>query len=62
MLYEVITVIPFPGWIKAVIGFSLPVMANMSEIVRGAILSIPANQWEAAEALSFDRRQRNNFV
>jgi len=50
-------VIPFPGWIKAVIGFSLPVMANMSEIVRGAILSIPANQWEAAEALSFDRRQ-----
>ena len=29
--------IPFPDWIKATIGLSLPVMANVSEIVRGAV-------------------------
>lgn len=50
--------IPFPDWIKAVIGLSLPVMANVSEIVRGAINSIPSGQWEAAESLAFTRRQQ----
>jgi polar amino acid transport system permease protein len=50
--------IPFPDWIKAVIGFSLPVMANVSEIVRGAINSIPSGQWEASESLAFTRRQQ----
>jgi len=49
--------IPFPGWVKAVIGLSLPVMANVSEIVRGAVQSIPDGQWEAAESLAFSRRQ-----
>lgn len=49
--------VPFPGWIKATIGFALPVMANTSEIVRGAIQSIPFGQWEAAESLAFGRRQ-----
>ncbi len=52
------TVVPFPDWIKAVIGLSLPVMANISEIVRGAVISIPHGQWEAAESLSFSRRQQ----
>lgn len=51
------TEIPFPGWIKATIGLSLPVMAYMSEYVRGAILSIPTGQWESAESLGFTRRQ-----
>ncbi len=51
-------VIPLPGWIKAVIGFSLPVMANVAEIVRGAVASIPSGQWEAAESLAFSRRQQ----
>lgn len=51
------TTIPFPDWVKAVIGFSLPVMANMSEIVRGAVASLPSGQWEAAESLAFSRRQ-----
>lgn len=50
--------IPFPDWIKAVIGLSLPVMANVSEIVRGAVNSIPSGQWEAAESLAFSRRQQ----
>jgi len=49
--------IPFPDWAKAVIGLALPVMANVSEIVRGAIQSIPSGQWEAAESLAFTRRQ-----
>ena len=49
--------IPFPDWVKAVIGLSLPVMANVSEIVRGAIQSIPSGQWEAAHSLAFTRRQ-----
>lgn len=48
--------IPFPGWIKAVIGLSLPVMAYTSEFMRGAILSIPTGQWESAESLGFSRR------
>ncbi|TCT04391.1 amino acid ABC transporter permease [Aquabacter spiritensis] len=48
---------PLPDWVKAVIGFSLPVMANMSEIVRGAVASLPSGQWEAAESLAFSRRQ-----
>ncbi|MGQ0663014.1 MAG: amino acid ABC transporter permease [Pseudomonadota bacterium] len=50
-------VVPLPGWIKATIGLSLPVMANVSEIVRGAVKSIPLAQWESAEALAFSRRQ-----
>lgn len=49
--------IPFPGWIKAVIGLSLPVMAYMSEFMRGAIQSIPSGQWESAASLGFTRGQ-----
>lgn len=50
-------VIPVPDWMKAVIGLSLPVMANISEIVRGAVNSVPTAQWEASESLAFSRRQ-----
>ena len=49
--------IPFPDWVKATLGLSLPVMANVSEIVRGAVVSLPSGQWEAAESLAFSRRQ-----
>lgn len=49
--------IPFPDWVKAIIGLSLPVMANVSEIVRGAVVSLPSGQWEAAESLAFSRSQ-----
>ncbi|WP_245853199.1 amino acid ABC transporter permease [Maliponia aquimaris] len=49
--------IPIPGWVKAVIGLSLPIMANIAEIVRGAVNSVPSAQWEAAESLSFTRTQ-----
>jgi polar amino acid transport system permease protein len=49
--------IPFPDWMKATVGFALPVMANVAEVVRGAVRSLPSTQWEAAEALAFTRRQ-----
>jgi len=49
--------IPFPDWVKATVGFALPVMANVAEVVRGAVRSVPLTQWEAAEALAFTRRQ-----
>jgi polar amino acid transport system permease protein len=51
------TIIPIPDWVKAVIGFSLPVMANISEVVRGAVISLPSGQWESAESLAFTRFQ-----
>lgn len=50
-------VIPIPDWVKAVVGFSLPVMANISEVVRGAVISLPSGQWESAESLAFTRFQ-----
>jgi len=50
-------IISIPDWMKAVFGLSLPIMANISEIVRGAVLSVPTAQWEAAESLAFNRRQ-----
>ena len=50
-------IIPLPDWLKAIVGLSLPVMANVSEIVRGAVVSLPSGQWEAAESLAFTRTQ-----
>jgi polar amino acid transport system permease protein len=49
--------IPLPDWVKATLGFALPVMANVAEVVRGAVRSVPTTQWEAAESLAFTRRQ-----
>lgn len=49
--------IPIPDWVKAVIGLGLPIMANIAEIVRGAVRSVPNAQWEAAESLAFTRSQ-----
>ena len=50
-------IISIPDWMKAVFGLSLPIMANISEIVRGAVLSVPTAQWEASESLAFSRHQ-----
>ncbi len=49
--------ISIPDWVKAVFGLSLPIMANIAEIVRGAIQSVPYGQWEAAESLGYRRHQ-----
>ncbi len=51
------TTIGIPDWMKAVFGLSLPIMANIAEVVRGAIQSVPSGQWEAAESLAYSRRQ-----
>ena len=56
------TIIPLPGWLKSTIGLSLPVMANVSELVRGAVRSIPYGQWEAAESLAMSRCQTLRMV
>jgi polar amino acid transport system permease protein len=54
--------IPLPGWAKAVVGLSLPVMAYMSEYVRGAIQSVPSGQWESADSLGFSRGQSMRMI
>ena len=56
------SVVPLPGWLKSTIGLSLPVMANVSELVRGAVRSIPYGQWEASEAMAFTRAQTLRMV
>jgi polar amino acid transport system permease protein len=55
-------IVPLPGWAKATAGLALPVMANVAELVRGAVQSIPAGQWEAAESLAFTRLQMLRLV
>ena len=50
-------IIRIPDWMKGVFGLSLPIMANISEVVRGAVQSVPTAQWEASESLAFTRRQ-----
>lgn len=67
-LFYVMYLIPFefhlfgqliilPDWTKATFGLALPVLANVSEIVRGGVQSIPETQWESARSLAFSRRQ-----
>ncbi len=51
------TIYPIPDWLKTVFGLALPIMANISEIVRGAIISVPTGQWEASESLAYSRHQ-----
>lgn len=55
-------IVPLPGWAKATAGLALPVMANVAELVRGAVQSIPSGQWEASEALAFTRLQTLGLV
>jgi polar amino acid transport system permease protein len=56
------TYIPLPGWAKSTAGLALPVMANVAELVRGAVQSIPSGQWEASEALAFTRLQTLRLI
>lgn len=55
-------VIPLSPWLKAILGFSLSMMAYVSEIVRGGLQSIPTTQWEAAESLAFTRSDTLRLV
>jgi polar amino acid transport system permease protein len=54
--------VPLPDWLKAALALALPVMANVAELVRGAVRSIPFGQWEASEALAFTRTQTLRMV
>jgi len=56
------SIVVVPGWAKSTFGLALPVMANVSELVRGAVQSIPSGQWEAAEALAFTRLQTLRII
>lgn len=49
--------VQIPNWLRATIGFSIPVVANFSEVVRGAVQSIPSGQWEAARSLGYTWRR-----
>ncbi|GFM60027.1 amino acid ABC transporter [Pseudomonas cichorii] len=51
------TYLSFPDWVKVTIGLALPASANVAEIFRGAVASIPSTQWEAARSLAFTRGQ-----
>ena len=68
ILYVMLYLLPFEinlGFIsfefsplaKSIIGLSLVIAANISEIVRGAIQSIPSGQWEAARAMGYTDNQ-----
>jgi polar amino acid transport system permease protein len=37
-------------------------MANVAELVRGAVRSIPYGQWEASEAMAFTRMQTLRMI
>ena len=50
-------IVRIPDWVKAVFGLCLPIMANIAEVVRGAINSVPSGQWEAAESMAYTRQQ-----
>lgn len=41
--------------LKAIIGLSLPISANVAAVFLGGVQSIPKGQWEAAEALGYGR-------
>lgn len=51
------TIVRIPDWMKAVFGLCLPIMANIAEVVRGAVNSVHSGQWEAAESLAYTRQQ-----
>ncbi len=54
--------VAFPDWIKVTLGLALPASANVAEIFRGAIGSIPSAQWEAAALLGLRRSQAYRWV
>jgi polar amino acid transport system permease protein len=54
--------LPFPDWCKAAVALTFPIMANIAEITRGAVQSIPSSQWESAESLAFSRVQTLRLI
>jgi len=50
------------GELASVIVFSLWGTAEMGDLVRGALISIPAHQYESSAALGLDRRQTYFYI
>lgn len=51
-----------PGETAAVIVFTLWGTAEMGDLVRGALISIPKHQYESAQALGMDMRQTYQYI
>lgn len=51
-----------PGETAAVIVFTLWGIAEMGDLVRGALISIPKHQYESAQALGMDMRQTYQYI
>ena len=49
--------IRIPNRMKDMLGLSLLIMANIAEVMRGAVQSVSTVRWEAAESPPFDRCQ-----
>lgn len=73
VLYAMLYLLPFEVkifgvWItispvvKSIAGLSLPVAANIAEIFRGGIESIPTGQWESARSLGYRRLQILRYI
>ncbi|WP_062207149.1 amino acid ABC transporter permease [Aureimonas sp. AU12] len=56
------TYIPFPDWLKAVVGLAIPASAHIAEITRGAIQSIATTQWEASKGVGFSYSQTLRWI
>lgn len=54
--------LPFPDWLKAVLGLAIPAAAYVAEIVRGAIQSVPTTQWDAAKGIGLSRSQTLRWI
>ncbi|TKC86014.1 amino acid ABC transporter permease [Trinickia terrae] len=54
--------VPFPDWLKVTLGLAFPASANVAEIFRGAIQSIPHAQWDAARSLAFSPAQVYRWI
>jgi polar amino acid transport system permease protein len=54
--------ISLSSWSSAVIVFTLWGTAEMGDLVRGAIVSIPAHQYESAAALGMNKQQIFRYV
>lgn len=48
--------------VKATIGLSLPVAANVAEVFRGGVEAIPSGQWESARSLGYSRNEVLRYV
>ncbi len=51
------TIVSLSPLVKSIFGLALPVTANIAEVFRGGVESIPSGQWESARSLGYRRIQ-----